>query len=50
MHSIKAATCPEPDKVRFDRLSHARALAKDKPERRLRPYPCGDHYHLTSRA
>ncbi|QGH75320.1 hypothetical protein I5G61_gp72 [Mycobacterium phage Quesadilla] len=49
--SIRVAGCLTPEKVRYERLSHAvhasaRQLAEDG--RLLTPYPCGRHYHLTS--
>lgn len=52
MGTIRVAGCTEPDKVRYTRLGEAvresARLLQDEG-RLLRPYPCGRHYHLTSR-
>lgn len=50
---VRLAGCFEPDKVRYRTLGaavrEAARLMQDEG-RQLRPYPCGRHYHLTSRA
>lgn len=48
MRSVKAAECFAPDKIRYDRLRDAQRAARRQPG--LRPYVCGGHYHLTSKA
>jgi len=51
--SLRMAKCPEPDKVPYRKADHAQrvAIRLGKEEgRQLRVYPCGRHYHLTSRA
>jgi len=51
--SVRVAGCVEPDKRRYRTLglavsAAARRLQDDGAV--LRPYPCGRHYHLTSRS
>lgn len=49
MRSMPPLSCPEPDKQKYPRLHDARVAAERQPDKRLRPYPCGRHYHLTSK-
>lgn len=50
---LPRAQCLAPHKVRFRSCKAAETAAEKQwradHQRRLRPYPCGDHYHLTSR-
>lgn len=52
MGSVRRAGCLTPDKVRYRTLGEAvrtsaRLLADEGQT--LHPYPCGRHYHLTSK-
>lgn len=47
-------TCPQPDKVRYPTKARATGAQKaweirNGPELGLRPYKCGDHWHLGHR-
>jgi hypothetical protein len=51
--SMRLAGCVEPNKVRYDKLGAAVREAARRLQANgamLRPYPCGRHYHLTSRS
>lgn len=52
LRDMPRAMCTRPDKVRY-RSSKAAQTAAERQwlydKRIVRPYTCGDHYHLTSR-
>ena len=43
---MSAVQCFDPDKVSYPSLWRARGAARAQG---MRAYPCGDHYHLTSK-
>lgn len=49
---LPRARCLAPHKVKHRSLKAAQTVAEKQwwaDHRILRPYPCGDHYHLTSK-
>lgn len=51
--SVNLAGCLTPDKVRYRTLGEAIRVAArllQEEGRVTKPYPCGRHYHLTSRS
>ncbi|MDO2394503.1 hypothetical protein QRB38_11870 [Mycobacterium avium subsp. hominissuis] len=52
LRDLPRAKCLRPDKVRYRSIKAADTAAEKQwlaARRVLYPYPCGDHYHLTSR-
>lgn len=52
LRDLPRATCMRPDKVKYRSLKAAQTAAEKQwiaDKRILKPYLCGDHYHLTSR-
>ena len=52
LRDMPRAMCARPDKVRYRSVKAAQTAAERlwlTDKRIVRPYPCGDHYHLTSR-
>ena len=53
LKDLPRATCFNPEKVKYRSLKTAESAAEKQwitDRRLLKPYPCGSHYHLTSRS